>query len=146
MQFEDPDWRAKSPGPMPDHAVTHFWYEAVTTIAKRGRALDILDAFMWRFSNGTARRTGDINRVEGQLSGYMHEMGKNAALFTEALAAAHADLRELGYDAPDLNALNDDLSRHYTGFHIDGDTLRQRRSRRPENEPVFHVPRTPRSQ
>jgi hypothetical protein len=122
MKFQEPSWRFKSPGPLPDGARCQF-SGFVERIAAQGRVQDILEEFKWYFSNGTASRSSSESWAQTDLRNNMESAAENAPFFIEAFVKACDDLKQQGLDVPTVEMINEVLWREKAGYRIEGDRL-----------------------
>jgi len=124
MEFQDPDWRFSSPGPVPIDARLRF-LGIIRQIAAQGRVQDILEEFKARFTPGPTSRSSTVSWADSDLSSAMELASTNAPVFIEAFLNGCQDARELGCHVPSLDTINRDLAMYKVGFYIEGDRIVQ---------------------
>jgi hypothetical protein len=121
LKFQNPKWRFKSPGPIPDKVLNSF-YALVKTIAEQGDQKDVFEDFKSRFS-GVDWRSSNTDFARQDLYRDMSNAAANAPKFIGTFVAGCEAWERSGLDTPDIDIINETLAEGGAGYQIIGDTL-----------------------
>jgi len=122
FKLEDPNWRFRSPGPLP-HPVTSNLYDLALEISTQGPRKEILEGFKYRFSNGKSGTSSSTDYAAYDLRGIMDDAASNAPKFIMIFADYCEELKKEGKEVPDTDFLNEIFDEHNAGYQILGNEV-----------------------
>ncbi len=121
LKFQNPKWRFKSPGPIPDKVLSEF-YALIKTIAEQGDEKDVFEDFKYRFS-GLSWGSSNTDFARQDLYRDMSNAADNSPKFIGTFVAGCEEWAKQGLDTPDIDIINETLAEGGAGYQIIGDTL-----------------------
>src|ERR1043166_8427286 len=124
MKFQQPGWLFKSPGPITTDIVNDV-FDLITTMASQAESFqEVLEDFKSRFAYGkNTTWSSSSSWAQTDLRMYMEEATENAPKFIAAFVDGCIDITKSGGAAPDVDFINDLLTKHKIGYRIQNDTV-----------------------
>jgi hypothetical protein len=122
LKFQNPRWRFKSPGSIPEEAVSAF-LKLVDAIAEQNDAKSVYELFKDRFHGSATPSSTSTGYARYDLEQLMREAGANGPRFIVAFLHGCETRAKKGDDVPDMDIVNELLTEHAAGYQVVGDTL-----------------------
>lgn len=122
LKFQNPKWRFKSPGSIPDEAVAAF-LKLVDAIAEQSDAKAVYELFKDRFHGSATPSSTSTSYARYDMEQLMKEAAVNGPRFIVSFLQACETRAQQGDEVPDTDIVNELLAGHDAGFQVVGDTL-----------------------
>jgi TIR domain len=122
LKFQSPRWRFKSPGPIPEAAVSAF-LKLVDAVAEQNDAKSVYELFKDLFHGSATPSSTSTSYARYDLEQLMKEAGANGPRFIVAFLQGCETRAKNGDEVPDIDIVNELLAEHAAGYQVVGDTL-----------------------
>lgn len=122
LKFQNPKWRFKSPGSLPEEAVAAF-LTLVDAIAEQRDAKGVYELFKDRFHGSATPLSTSTSYARYDMEQLMKEAAANGPRFIVAFLQGCETRAQEGDEVPDTDIVNELLAEHDAGFQVVGDTL-----------------------
>ncbi|NOT44060.1 MAG: toll/interleukin-1 receptor domain-containing protein [Acidobacteria bacterium] len=122
LKFQNPKWRFKSPGSIPDEAVGAF-LKLVDAIAEQSDARGVYELFKDRFNGSATPSSTSTSYARYDMEQLMKEAAVNGPRFIVAFLQGCETRSLKGDEVPDTDIVNELLAEQHAGFQVVGDTL-----------------------